>query len=277
MEKISANEALSLIEQEEPFSAVITPGVLSIKIDRYIPAVCTAIHAGHATLPSIEKKYLVDAKERFHEEDPYTGDMLAPFPIVLEGLDSRYLYDLNRAPENSIYEEAWGKTVWKTPLTEQEREEILARHTVYYQILTALLEKLEKKFSHCIVYDLHAYNYTRIRKDAPLFNIGTHFIDKEQYQPVLDHLADRLRQASIPDVPVRVAFDEVFLGKGYQASFIKNHCSKTLCIPLELKKVYMDESSGVLYPATLQSIKQNLDAVIKSSTTYFSKHFSGKN
>ncbi len=115
MQTLSEKEIIHRIREQEPFSAVIENGAFSIKIDRYVPAVSTAIHSGHNVRKQISDKLLLDESERKYEEDPYTGDMLSSFPIVLQGLDSRYQYDLNRSPGECIYEEAWGKECGYSP------------------------------------------------------------------------------------------------------------------------------------------------------------------
>ena len=161
MNTLSEQEIIRRIERQEPFAAIIDTGAFSIKIDRYIPVISTAIHAGHTVQQLILDKLLLNEKERKYEEDPYTGDMLASLPIVLQGLNSRYQYDLNRASDKCIYEEAWGKKVWSAPLTAGERKNSLNLYDSYYRVLHTLLTTLEKEYSNCIVYDLHSYNYRR--------------------------------------------------------------------------------------------------------------------
>lgn len=276
MNTLSEQEIIHRIKRQEPFAAVIDSGAFSIKIDRYIPAISTAIHAGHTVQKQILDKLLLTEKERKYEEDPYTGDMLASLPIVLQGLNSRYQYDLNRASDKCIYEEAWGKKVWSVPLTTEERNNSLKLYDSYYRVLHALLTTLEKKYSNCIVYDLHSYNYRRLKADAPLFNIGTHYIDKTVYQPVLDDLRTRLIAAELPGIEKRVAFDEVFMGKGFQSRFIHENHGKCLCIPLEIKKVYMAESSGEPYPETIAAFTNALRQALSCNAGQFCRFFINK-
>ena len=50
---------------------------------------------------------------------------------------------------------------------------------------------------------------------------------------------------------VRTAFDEVFQGRGYQAEYIHSSHPESLCVPLEIKKEFMDEQSfGLKQPLT---------------------------
>ncbi len=275
MQILSEKEIVRRIRRQESFTAAIDTGAFSIKIDRYVPVISTAIHAGHAVRKRIADNLLLNESERKYEEDPYTGDMLASFPVVLQGLDSRYQYDLNRPPDKCIYEEAWGKKVWRKPLAPEERKDSLSSHSSYYRVLDTLLAVIESKYSSCIVYDLHSYNYKRLKVDAPLFNIGTHNIDEVVYKPVLDHLERQLLAAELPDIENRVAFDEVFVGRGYQSSFIHENHREILCIPLEIKKVYMDERSGELHPFILDAFTKTLKLALGNNAFYFSRKFAG--
>ncbi|MCF8056206.1 MAG: flavohemoglobin expression-modulating QEGLA motif protein [Desulfocapsa sp.] len=273
---LSEKEIIRRIKRQEPFGAVIGSKAFSIRIDRYVPAICTAIHTGHNVSVGIADRLLLDDDERTCEETSYGGEMLASFPVVLQGLDSRYHYDLNRSPDECIHGEAQGKQVWVNPLTQKERKAALSRHKSYYRVLHALLTQLEKRFSRCIIYDLNAYAYMDLAADAPLFNIGSHFIDMELYKPVLSHLKRRLRAVALPNIVTRLAFDEVFSGNGYQASFIHEHHSQSLCIPLGIKKVYMDETTGEPYPLILETVIESLKQAISYNAAYFSRKFSKK-
>ena len=276
MQILSEKEIIRLINRQESFSALVESGAFSIRIDRYVPAIFTAIHAGNTIQEHLQGKLALEEKERRYEEEPFTGAMLASFPIVLEGLESRFQYDLNRPLDTAIYEEARGKKVWNVALTAKERQESIQRHQSYYKVIHALISVLEKKFHRCIVYDLHSYNHKRLALDAPLFNIGTHFIDKALFQPVLNHLKRQLVKTEFLNLENRVAFDAVFSGKGYQAAFIHKQHSRSLCVPLEVKKVYMDETTGELYPLMLEEITGALKQALSYNGAYFSRKFTQK-
>ncbi|MBU0942824.1 MAG: flavohemoglobin expression-modulating QEGLA motif protein [Proteobacteria bacterium] len=276
MQTLSEEEILLRIERKESVTAVVDTGAFSIKIDRYVPAVCTAIHAGHTLRRQIAGNLLLDEGKRQYEEDPYTGVMLASFPIVLQGLDSRYLYDLNRPPGESTPKESSGKTVWNNSLSVKEQKENISRHDSYYRVLHALLTVLEEIFSRCVIYDLHSYNYKRITTTTPLFNVGTYYIDQKTYQPVVNHLKRRLLGTEFPNIKNRAACDEVFPGKGYQAFFIHKNHPQSLCIPLAIKKVYMNELSGVAYPLILEAVIESLKQALSYNAAYFSRRFAGK-
>ncbi len=269
-------EIIKRIQAKQTFTATIDSGAFVIKIDKYVPVVHTAIHDGHNLAGSLLSKCLLDDNERRYEEDPFTGDMIQAFPITLRALDSRYMYDLNRSPEDCIYEQAWGKTIWREALSEREVSAHKKLHASYYQVLRVLISKLEQLFNACVVYDLHSYNYLRIASDTPLFNIGTYSVDTQRWQPVLKHLLKQLQQHEYSNIENRAALDEVFQGKGYQAAYIRQHFNNTLCVALELKKVFMEESSGQPYPLILDEFKENLKRALSRNAAYFSRRFSKK-
>jgi uncharacterized protein (TIGR02421 family) len=218
---------------------------------------------------------MLSADERRYEEDPFTEEIISSFPITIQGLDSRYRYDLNRSPQECIYNIAWDKKIWRTKLSRKEREESQSRHASYYKILECLITMLEDTFKACVIYDIHSFNYKR-REDTPLFNIGTHFIDRNTFGPVLAHLQKQLRAVSLPNIENRFAFDEVFQGRGHQASFVHRLHPASLHIPLEIKKVYMDELTGEAYPLILENLKEALKHSLSYNGAYFARKYAGK-
>jgi N-formylglutamate amidohydrolase len=273
MQVLSEAQVISKIEAGEFFSARLDSQAFEIRIDNYRPLIGTAIHHGHRICSSLAERLQVTEVERQFEEDPYTGDLIATLPITLNVHDSRYYYDLNRHPDGCIYEKAWGKNVWKQPLDAEQIKKIKCLHDCYYRILHCLITTLERRFGCCILYDLHSYNYSRINGTAPLFNIGTHFINKAHYSTVLDHLLERLQRISIPGIENRAAFDQVFRGEGYQAAFMNEHHPLSLCLPLEIKKIFMNEHSFERNETVFIELKRQLQQVLTENGTFFEKTF----
>ena len=96
MLSLSIESIKSKIENQELFEAVSSDNSFRIKINDYVPYACFAIHEGHQLRTSLKDICLLNEHERWYEEDPHTVDFIKSFPIVIEGLDSRYEYDLNR-------------------------------------------------------------------------------------------------------------------------------------------------------------------------------------
>lgn len=274
---LSKQECIALIKQRKIFEANVENGAFSVKIQDYSPIVCTAIHAGHNLRSELEKSFLLSKDERYYEEDPFTQEMVASFPIVLTGNDSRFEYDLNRAKTLSTYfKTAWNKQVWQRPLSNAQRAKSQQKHQDFYDVLEAILTVVEKDFGSAIVFDIHSYNYKRIEKETPTFNIGTSQIDVERWGSVVSRFEKELNKVELPNIQARAAADEVFHGRGYLISHVNAHFDKTLVLPTEVKKVFMDETSGELYPIVLESLTAGMKQAISSTSTYFMRRFGKK-
>lgn len=270
MLKLSIKEIIRKIEKEELFEAVADDNSFEIKINRYVPYVCTAIHAGHNFREELKEKCIHSSYERWFEEDPNTDDFIVALPITLIGKDSRYEYDLNRDPENCIYEEAWGKKVWKKPLSKAERAKSLNKHANYYKVTHALITKLEQKFEGCVVYDMHSYNYKRWTRPVPVFNIGCELVDAK-FTPYINHFNTQLNNIKFREIDGGSAINDVFQGKGYNLAYITKNFKNTLVLATEVKKIYCNELTGEPYPEEIKYIKRQLKKAIVNNANLFVK------
>jgi len=269
MNKITANECIDAINRQECFHAEVEDGAFEIKIDDYSQFVCSAIHDGHSLRSEIIDNCDLNETERLYEEDPFTAEMVKNLPLVIKGCDSRYEYDLNRPPETCVYDEAWGRQVWKSPLSAAQKETSLKKHHTFYRVLGELYKKLENQHGSCLVYDMHSYNHKRIEKDTPVFNIGTEQLDKK-WTGVIKHWVEQLNNITLPGISSRAAADEVFYGRGYQATFVHNNLNNTLVLPTEVKKVFMNELTGEPDSDIISKLQHDLSECIKNNATLFS-------
>ena len=263
MIELGIDECVTAIRNREKLHASVNNGAFFIKIEDYTHFVCTAIHNGHNLRSGLLEKCALNDSERLREEDPYTADIAANMPITVVANDSRYEYDLNRSPETCVYEEAWGQSVWCEPLSDAEKAASVAKHNDFYTVLGALYEQLESLHPQVLAYDVHSYNYKRPGMgDVPLFNIGTEQLDAQRWQLVIDQWVEKLGRISLPGIEVRAAINEVFYGRGYQATFVGKNCRNTLVLPTEAKKVFMDELTGEPHPDVLEKLQTEFEQVI---------------
>ncbi|MBT8253760.1 MAG: N-formylglutamate amidohydrolase, partial [Bacteroidia bacterium] len=161
MERLSVDQIIDRIKAEKTFHAVSPDYSFTIKIEDYVHYVCGAVHDGHHFRKELWENCLHSGYDRWYEEDPETKNMVASHPILIAGCDSRFEYDLNRPPEEAVFETAWGKQLWREPLSVDAKELSLAKHNNFYRVVDALIAKVESKFGVCIVYDMHSYNWKR--------------------------------------------------------------------------------------------------------------------
>lgn len=270
MEQLTLPQCLDRIARRQPFHAAVAGGAFTVRIAHYAHFACTAIHAGHRLRPALAQYCAWSETERRYEEDPFTDTVIADQPITVVAGDSRFEYDLNRAPEACFYDTAWGRPVWRQPPPEAERQRSLAKHAAFYRFLEALYGTLEAIHPAVLIYDVHAFNYRRPGMgETPVFNVGTEQLDVARWSRAIEYWRDLLADIRLPGVPVRAAINEVFYGRGYHATFVTTRFRRSLILPTELKKVYMDEDSGRPIPAVLQALREGLAAAIAEHARAF--------
>lgn len=275
MIELSSAACVKAISAMRTFDACVDNGAFFVKIEDYGHFVCTAIHNGHRMRPEIEAKCAWSDAQRRHEEDPYIARIIQHMPITVTGGDSRFEYDLNRAPEQCIYEEAWGKPVWKTPLSKEEKNHSLAKHQAFYSVLGALYGKLEDLHPAVLSHDVHSYNSRRTcAEDDPMFNIGTEQLDTERWQPDIDEWAQILGEIYLPGITVRVAVNEVFFGRGYHATFTTSRFPNILLLPTEIKKTFVKEDGAQPEVKAILALQAAFgNAIIQHSKAFRKRHW----
>ncbi|MGC1633290.1 MAG: N-formylglutamate amidohydrolase [Gelidibacter sp.] len=270
MQKLSIEDIILKIEAQEIFHAVASDYSFIIKIDNYVPYACAAVHDGHQFRKELWSKCLHTEYERWYEEDPMTKNMIKSHPIVISGLDSRFEYDLNRDPENAIYEDAWGKKLWKEPLTSNEKSRSLEKHQNFYKVVFALIKTLELQFGCCVVYDMHSYNWKRWDREVPTWNLGTSNIDNNRYENAVEAWRKQLSEIKLPHgIPTTAKVNDTFQGNGYFLKFITNNFNNTLVLATEVAKIYCDEDDQILYPEVVVAIKKGLKKQLRDHALNF--------
>jgi hypothetical protein len=274
MLKLSTQEIIQKINAEEVFEAVSNDYSFTIKIDEYVPYACGAVHDGHQFRKELWSNCKHTEYERWFEEDPATKEMVKTHPIVIAGMDSRFEYDLNRAPGNAIYEDAWGKQLWYTPLPEAMIAKSLEKHTNFYKVVHALIAKLESKFGACVVYDMHSYNWKRWDREVPTWNLGTANVDQDRFKEDIQSWSTILGQMNLPNnIKSTSKINDTFQGNGYFLKYITQNFNNTLVLATEIAKVYCDELAQIMYPEVVDAVEKYLRTELKThAETFYARH-----
>lgn len=273
MLKLSENEVIRKIRAGDIFECTLLDGSFSLKIEKYSPAICSAVHAGTHFRESLQGHCALTSEQRYYEEDPYTDELIQSLPITLVAHDSRYAYDLNRPVARCIYRRAWGKVVWKKALPAREKQVSIAKHQCFYRVLDALVEAVEARFGACMIFDVHSYNHQRHHLETPDFNLGTEQIDEDRWGKVLSRLLKSLKGLAVQGEQLVTKTNGIFFGRGYMISHINSRFQNTLVVPFEVKKIYMDEINGTLYPLVLSELQQGIKQSFSDVAAYFARNF----
>lgn len=272
MLKCSIDDIVLRIQNEEHFEAVSEDYSFTLKIEGYVPFVCGAVHDGHQFRRSLWDNCQHSAYERWYEEDPCTKEMVRTHPIIIAGCDSRFEYDLNRPSETAVYNDAWGKELWKRPLPEDERQLSLAKHKNFYKVVDALIQKLESKHHKVIVFDMHSYNWKRWDREVPVWNLGTSNIDNNRFGDMVELWRSMLEKMDLPNgIKTTAKVNDTFQGNGQFLKFITKNFKNTLVLATEISKIYCDEHTGVIYPEVVHSVERQLKDLIPEMVRAFEK------
>lgn len=274
MEKLSIESIINNIKQQQIFHAVADDYSFTIKIDEYVPYICAAIHDGHQFRKELWDNCLHTEYDRWYEEDPETKNMIASHPIVIAGCDSRFEYDLNRAPEDAVFVTAWGKQLWKTSLPKAQKQKSLAKHEAFYKVVHTLVKTIETKHKLAIVYDMHSYNWQRWDREVPTWNLGTSNVDNERFGPDIEAWRQSLSEMQLPnDIKSTALINDTFFGNGYFLKYITNSFKNTLVLATEIAKVYCDEYEQVNFPEVVNSVEKQLrERLPKHAKAFIEKH-----
>ena len=274
MQKLTVNQIIEKIETEETFHAVASDYSFTLKIDKYVPYVCGAVHNGHQFRKDLWDNCLHTEYDRWYEEDPETKNMVISHPIIIAGCDSRFEYDLNRAPDHAIYTDAWGKQLWKNPLPESEKEKSLTKHNGFYKVVYALINKIESKFGVAIVYDMHSYNWKRWDREVPTWNLGTSNVNNERFGADIEDWRQSLSELELPNnIKSTSKINDTFQGNGYFLKFISQNFQNTLVLATEIAKVYCDEYDYIMYPEVVAAVEFQLRArLVNHANTFYKRH-----
>jgi N-formylglutamate amidohydrolase len=217
--------------------------------------VATAIHAGHDVRPAIGQLLAVDDVTRRREEDPLTDVIIDDFDGRCVVHRSRFEVDLNRPRDTAVYrtaDDAWGLTVWKLPLPDRDRQESLSVYDEFYAALGEVLDSVAAR-GPFLVLDVHSYNHRRDGAAAepaavdanPEVNVGTGALADVRWGPVARRFIGELGSMEVAGHRLDVRQNVRFRG-GHLARWVADRYPTTACpLAIELKKVFMDEWTGV--------------------------------
>ena len=247
------------------------PWVVSIGDD---PIVATSIHAGHSLRPEVEALAKLSDAKRLQEEDPYTNHWVGVAKNTLVVDRSRFEVDLNRPREKAVYvvpEDAWGLDLWKSEPTADLIKGSLEIYDAFYAELGELCDRVVQDHGHVVVLDIHSYNHRRGGPDAPVedpelnpeINLGTESI-AASWDPVVAAFAETMAGLPFYDDKLDVRSNVKFRG-GHMPRWINaRYGDDGFAIAIEMKKIFMDEWTGVLDEGITASIGHILGSAADS-------------
>lgn len=232
-----------------------------------------ALHAGHEIRDDLSKIIALDESTRLREEDPYTDLLTHIVPNRIEPIRSRFEVDLNRARDEAVYlapEDAWGLQIWNARPSQQMIDKSLREFDLFYSQTKKMLKKLERNYGRFVVFDIHSYNHRRngphCAPDDPLenpdINVGTGTMDRQKWARVIDHFIHDLTQYDFMGRHLDVRENVKFQGRQF-ATWVHHNFPDSGCVlSIEIKKIFMDEWTGVVDSKRLLALYHALKSTL---------------
>jgi N-formylglutamate amidohydrolase len=238
-----------------------------------IPIIATAIHSGHFVRPEVADQLKISEIDRLREEDPYTSGWTEISESRIICNKSRFEVDLNRTRDKAVYispEDAWGLDVWETEPSISLINDSLAYYDKFYQEVKQLILDIKNQYGYFVALDLHSYNYLRNGpKNPPAnpslnpdINIGTDSIINVRWKPLIKRFIAELRNASYLNHQLDIRENIKFKGGNFPRWINTTFADSGCAIAVEVKKIFMNEWTGVLYKKRYNAIKKVLASTI---------------
>lgn len=237
------------------------------------PLIAAAVHNGHKVRQELLEIMDIDEKERYREEDPFTGLLTNVAETAIVVHHSRFEVDLNRPRDKAVYikpEDAWGLQVWKRQPTPEMIEKSLRVYDAFYREAYMLFSTVQSRFRNFVIYDIHSYNHRRDGPDSsfadaegnPEVNIGTGTMDRQQWAPVVERFIAELKKFDFLGRSLDVRENVRFRGGNFPRWIHENFPDSGCALAIEFKKFFMDEHSGIPDIKQVESIKSALQSTV---------------
>lgn len=247
------------------------------------PVIATAIHDGHAIRDSLLPWLASEEADRRREEDPLTGLLTCVGDVRIRVRTSRFEVDVNRPRDRAISADpvdTWGMRVWKDSLPESEIDRSLKTWDAWYAMMRTLLDATIARWGCALLIDLHSYNHRRDGAGAdvadaeknPDIELGVTTFDPLRWGAVAARFKDELKRHPIGDRALDVRENVRFPTGGHFPEWVYAQYGERVCtISPEYKKNFMDEWSGEVDIAAIETLRVGLEAAVAAVRPEFTR------
>jgi len=167
-------------------------------------------------------------------------------------------------------EDAWGLQVWRCEPPGDLLERSLGEYDAFYTEAERVFSEMERRFGHFVVLDLHSYNHRRAGPDAPPddpalnpeINVGTGTLDRNRWAQLIDRFIGDLTAFEFLGRHLDVRENVKFRGGRFPRWVHQRFPNSACCLAVEVKKIFMDEWTGALFPEEFEAIPQALQSTL---------------
>ncbi|MDY6891118.1 MAG: flavohemoglobin expression-modulating QEGLA motif protein [Pseudomonadota bacterium] len=274
MQTLSEAQVARLIEARQPLHARVRNTGVTLRIDEYVPLVCSVLHAG-TTLPApFASRLAISEEQRRRFESAGTEQLAALLPISLIVEESRLSCDLNFPLAQCLRRRIDGCDLWQRPPTKRMQQRAHRQHQRFYHLLDLLLDALEEEHGHCLLIDLHSQP-REAGSDSGIFHVMASQVRLPEGEAVVRGLIEQLNQITLPHQSVTVSTGEPVYQGEYLGAHVNTRHEQTLAIPLQVDPIFRDGSGG-LYPLVVDALATGLYHSLYEAAAILARQSSGR-
>lgn len=274
MQTLSESAILALIENRQPVNARLRNGGLTIRIDEYVPLVCTVLHAGTELKPEVAQRLQISEEQRRQLEATGTASLADLLPITLIAEESRLACDLNFSLAQCLRKRLDGRSLWKRPPTKAMQQYAHRRHQRFYHLLDALLDALEEDHGQCLLVDLNSRPRSE-DSDSGVFHIIDSQVRMPEGEAVITCLREQLQALELPHQEVSTTSGEAEYQGDYLSAHVNTRHEQTLTVPLQIDPIFRD-SSGAPYPLVVDALRSGLHSSFYEAAATLARQISNR-
>jgi uncharacterized protein (TIGR02421 family) len=240
-------------------------------VAKLVPYVAVAPHGGGRVRRDVARLLRPSEARRRRIEATGTDRLVSAAPVYVASLDSRIDYDVELPEDRSPLANA-GRLLRGTPPAAVTAES-LVRHREVVGAVETLVRAILDRFGACLVFEITAFE-TRPRSRRPAtFDIATAHLDRARWKLEIEAWRSALGAIRVLGKRALVSEDSGAAYEGELGRRLGALSPNVLVLPTAVRKVYMDESSGSVFPDVVRRLRRDLGrAMARVATTFARAH-----
>ena len=258
------------LQEDVPLRGRSESSACRFQLSKLVPYLAIAPHGGHRVRREVTRLIRLDDRARRREESPGTDRLVSAAPIYVAGLDSRLEYDLDLAEEVPVL--AGASRIYRGPPPAEVAAESVVRHREVMGVIETIVQAILERYGACLVFELLAVPATTER-GAAVFDVATAHLGaaRARFKAEIDAWRALLAGVRVLGKKAAVSEDAGLATAGELSRRLRAISPHVLVLPTAVRKVYMDERSGHVYPAVVRSLRRDLGRAMARVATTFAR------
>lgn len=240
-----------------PLSGRSESSACRFHVTQLVPYVAVAPHSGSRIRKDVAKLLRPNEALCRRLEATATDRLVSAAPVSLAALDSRIDYDVEVEEERAPF--AHAQRLLRGPPPAAVLAESTVRRREVLGSVEAIVRAILERFGACLVFELTAFEPRgKERRKAPLFDVATSHVERRRWRSEIEAWRSTLGTIRVLGKRGTVTEDAGWAREGELGRRLRALSPEVLVLPTAVRKVYMDEASGSVFPDVVRGLRRAL-------------------